>query len=342
MAELVGTAGYSQNSALKLIGLAPSVWHYRVYRRPSTTTAPVPHADRAYPNRLTDEETSEITALIDLAWQQGASVEFAHTCSWDEGIMIGSLRSWYRIAEAMPQEHRPTAPRSGTASTASTASRARREPPVVLATAPMQAWVWDITDLPSQYRSVAFKAYLVQDLFSRKIVAHRVENREVDALAAEMFETAFAIEGAPGTVHADSGAAMKSNAVKNVYTEHGVIESHSRPRVSNDNAHKESEFRTMKKRPHYPGFFTSLDHARAWVDDYVVWFNTTHRHSGIARFTPNQVHDGTWHAQHEVRSEALDAYYAKHPERFRSKPTVKTPKDLVGINLHHRNRQKTG
>ena len=50
----------------------------------------------------------------------------------------------------------------------------------------------------------------------------------------------------------------------------------------------------MKYRPNYPGVFDDLDAARAWVSAYVSWYNQHHRHSGIALFTPAEVHSGTW------------------------------------------------
>ncbi len=117
--------------------------------------------------------------------------------------------------------------------------------------------------MKSTWHRVTYKAYSIIDIFSRKIVGYRVEAREVDDLAVEMFETAIAQFGAPDHVHADSGAAMKSNALKNALEAHGVCLSHNRPYVSNDNPYSESEFRTMKYRPDYPGTFESLETARA-------------------------------------------------------------------------------
>ena len=99
---------------------------------------------------------------------------------------------------------------------------------------------------------MAFKAYCAMDIFSRKVVGSRVEEREVDDLAAEMFEIAFGEHGIPGAVHADSGAAMRSSAVADLLAAYGVTKTHNRPRVSNDNPFSKSEFRTMKYRPGYP------------------------------------------------------------------------------------------
>ncbi|QAY62867.1 transposase [Xylanimonas allomyrinae] len=134
---------------------------------------------------------------------------------------------------------------------------------------------------------MAFKAYSIIDIFSRKLVGHRVEDREADHLAVEMFTAAFAAHGAPQVVHADSGPAMRSTALADLLGPLGVTQTHNRPRVSNDNPFSESEFRTMKYRPNYPGAFDSLDQARAHVDAYVPWYNANHKHSGIALFSPD-------------------------------------------------------
>ena len=201
------------------------------------------------------------------------------------------------------------------------------------ATGPGQVWSWDITDLRSPWRGVSFKAYSIIDIYSRKLIGHRVEEREVDALAVEMFQDAFARHGVPDGVHADSGAAMRSNLLKDLLAEHGVTRTHNRPRVSNDNPFSESEFRTMKYRPNYPGIFDTLEQARAFMDNYVPWYNQNHKHSGIALFSPDEVHDGSWRHLWQHRERVQQAYYQAHPERFRDRPRTPMPAGLVGINL---------
>ena len=132
---------------------------------------------------------------------------------------------------------------------------------------------------------MAFKAYSVIDIFSRMIVGWRVEERECDDLAVEMFEAAFTGHGLPAVVHADSGPAMRSTVLKNLLAGLEIGQTHNRPRVSNDNPFSESEFRTMKYRPNYPGVFEDLNATSIWVSAYVSWYNQHHRHSGIALFT---------------------------------------------------------
>ena len=146
---------------------------------------------------------------------------------------------------------------------------------------------------------------------------------------------AIAAEGGcvPQVVHADNGAVMRSNLLNEFLTAHGIEVSHSRPRVSNDNPYIESEFRTLKNRASYPGVFASLVEASTYVAQHVHWYNHAHHHSGIALYTPAQVHDGSWKMLHARRQVSLAYYQARHPERFRGhRAPVPAPKAWAGIN----------
>ncbi len=133
---------------------------------------------------------------------------------------------------------------------------------------------------------------------------------------------------------------MKSNLLRNfLKDEHDVNLSHSRPYVSDDNPFSEAGFRTMKYRPGYPKVFTDLDAAREYIAGYVPWYNHQHKHSGIALFSPGQVHDGTWHDAWETRDATLQRYFEAHPERFRARPATPAPEDTVGINLPNKKPQ---
>ncbi|WP_006244412.1 DDE-type integrase/transposase/recombinase [Mycolicibacterium tusciae] len=309
-----------------MIDLSRSSWHYRSHPRPRVAD-PVPHKDRAYPSRIGVSDRAAIAEHILAGWLTGMSVDQSFAEMWDAGVVLASRRSWWRIAAAIEdQSARPVAPTRSN-------NKAPRSAPVLKATGPQQIWSWDITDLRSPWRGVAFKAYSIIDIYSRKIVGWRVEERECDDMAVEMFETAFTEHGPPLVVHADSGPAMRSTVLKDLLADLGIGRTHNRPHVSNDNPYSESEFRTMKYRPNYPGVFDDLDAARAWVSAYVPWYNQHHRHSGIALFTPDEVHNGTWTRQWDRRDHALQAYYDAHPERFRNRPHTNSPSPVVGINL---------
>jgi putative transposase len=65
----------------------------------------------------------------------------------------------------------------------------------------------------------------------------------------------------------------------------------------------------------------------------VPWYNANHKHSGIALFSPDEVHDGTWRDRWAQRARVQQVYYNAHPERFRRPPSTPAPAGIVGINL---------
>jgi putative transposase len=134
-------------------------------------------------------------------------------------------------------------------------------------------------------------------------------------------------------VHMDRGSAMKSDTLAQLLASLGASRSFSRPRVSDDNAFSEAQFKTMKYQPDYPGRFTGELHGRAWLQDFFGWHNEEHHHSGLALFTPADVFRGRVASVAAARQCALDVAYAEHPERFpNGPPRVALPPDFVHIN----------
>jgi len=309
-----------------MAGLSRSTWHYRYYSR-DRVADPIWHRDRAYPARISDAKDARVADRITAGWSEGVSVDHSFAPAWDDGVMVASRRSGWRIAlDKEDQSARPIVP-------ARRRNQTPRTAPVLEATGPGQVWSWDITDLRTPWRGCPFKAYSIINIYSRKLVGWRVEDREVDDLAVEMFQDAFAREGLPDAVHADSGPAMRSTVLKDLFTDLKITQTHNLPRVSNGNPFSESEFRTMKYRPNYPGTFSDIEQARAFMGWYVSWYNANHKHSGLALFSPNGVHDGTWRELWQRRDHTQQAYYQRHPERFRRRPSTPAPAGIVGINL---------
>jgi putative transposase len=208
--------------------------------------------------------------------------------------------------------------------------------PRLSATAPNEVWTWDITKLPTVRRGVYLSLYVVLDLFSRFVVAWMVSRKENSALAQLLMEQAMTrYDIAPGqlTVHQDRGAPMTAHAYLDLMASLGAKCSHSRPRVSNDNPFSESQFKTQKQQPDYPGRFDGIGHAQAWCADYYQWYNLEHHHSALAGFTPEQVFTGRYQALAAAKQAALDAQHARHPERFvNGPPLVPLPPSEVTIN----------
>ena len=97
----------------------------------------------------------------------------------------------------------------------------------------------------------------------------------------------------------------------------GIAASYSRPTVSNDNAVPESLFPTLKYWPEYPSRpLASLEAARAWVADFVAWYNEVHLHSSIRFVTPSQRHEGSDVARLAGRARVYAQALQRHPERW--------------------------
>jgi len=123
----------------------------------------------------------------------------------------------------------------------------------------------------------------------------------------------------------------------------GVATSFSRPRVSDDNPHAESLFRTMKYRPEYPrGPFESLEAARQWLDWFVSWYNDDHRHSAIRFVTPSERHEGRDVQILEQRRHVYEQARQRHPERWSGGVRNWTPVAQVVLNPNDRSRRQVG
>jgi putative transposase len=105
------------------------------------------------------------------------------------------------------------------------------------------------------------------------------------------------------------------------------------PRVSNDTPFSEALFRTCKHVPGWPprGFAT-IAAARDWVQGFVAWYNTEHRHSAIRFVTPDQRHRGEETAVLSNRHRIYEAARAAHPERRSGKTRQWTPIGSVWLN----------
>jgi transposase len=99
----------------------------------------------------------------------------------DRGLFIGSERSFYRVLHAHGQANRRGRARP---------PQEPRPVPRLRAAGPNQVWSWDITYLPTTVRGVWLYLYLVIDVWSRKVVAWDVAEREDPAIAADLVSRA--------------------------------------------------------------------------------------------------------------------------------------------------------
>ena len=119
--------------------------------------------------------------------------------------------------------------------------------------------------------------------------------------------------------------------------------SYSRPRVSNDNPFSEALFRTCKYVPTWPERgFESIEAARAWVADFVRWYNGEHRHSALRFVTPDQRHRQQDRAILNQRHAVYQAARARNPERWSRDTRCWQPVGDVWLNPERPDQKREG
>jgi putative transposase len=301
-------------AACRAAGVPQASWYRRHRASPlPERRPPVPHRDRPQPRALAPAERQ---AILD-ALHSPRFADLAPGEAWaillDEGTYLGSQSTFYRLLRAAGEtrERRRQAVHPAAVK------------PELLATAPNQVWSWDITKLHGPAKWTYYYLYVILDIHSRYVTGWMLATRESAALAEKLIADTCAKQGISRgqlTIHADRGSSMTSKPVAFLLADLGVTQSHSRPHVSNDNPFSESQFKTFKYRPDFPGRFAAIEAARAHCQVFFAWYNHDHRHSGIGLHTPADLHHGRAAAVRRARAATLTAAYAAHPERFTTSP----------------------
>ena len=281
---------------------------------------------RLSPLALSFEERNDVLDILHAERFIDKAPQEIYAALLDEKSYLCSVRTMYRILEKEGElkERRKQV------------SRPQYTKPEILATAPNEAWSWDITKLKGPVKWTYYYLYVILDIYSRYVVGWMVAHRELSALARKLIAETCAkqmIQPDQLLIHADRGSSMTSKPVALLMADLGVTKSHSRPSVSNDNPYSESQFKTMKYRPEFPERFGSIQDARAFCQTFFPWYNTEHYHLGLGLLTPEDVHYGRASRILEDRKDVLRVAYEKHPERFKGRIPIPAPlPDAVWIN----------
>jgi putative transposase len=261
------------------------------------------------PRTLPPAERQQVLAILNSSRFEDVAPRAVYATLLEEHTYHCSVRTMYRIlAESGPVRER----RNQLQRPAYTA-------PELLATGPNQVWSWDITKLRGPVKWTYYYLYVILDIYSRYVVGWVVATEESSAIAKHLIATCVEREGVNPfelILHADRGPSMTSKPVALLLSDLGVVRSHSRPYVSDDNPFSEAQFKTLKYRPGFPDRFGTVQHARAHCVDFFPWYNCEHRHSGIGLLTPHDVHHGLGAQRTTERATVLRAAFAAHPERF--------------------------
>lgn len=302
---------------------------YRRHRPPATAPtrrAPKPYEERIQPRALSPQEREQALRVLNSERFADASPAQVWATLLDEGVYLASPRTLYRILAAAGQ----------TGERRAQASHPPHVKPELLASAPNQVWTWDITKIKGPSKHSYFYLYVILDIFSRYAVGWMLAPNESGELAKELVTQTcekYGVDTSGLTVHADRGSSMTSKTLTLLLADLDIVRSHSRPRVSNDNPYSESQFKTLKYRPDFPGHFDTIAGARQFCRTFFAWYNTEHKHSGIGYLSPAAVYFGQAAQVHAARSRVLDTAYTAHPERFVNRPPVPPPLPKpAGIN----------
>jgi transposase InsO family protein len=298
----VGTA-----QACDALGI-PRATFYRKLKPPVA-----PPGRPAPPLALSDQERQAVLDLLHSERFQDEAPRQVFAVLLDEGRYHCSVRTMYRI---LKKEHGDVKERRRHV------QRPAYEKPELLATRASEVWSWDITKLLGPAKWTYFYLYVIMDIFSRYVVGWMVAHRESAVLAKKLIEETCQkqriVEGQL-TVHADRGSPMTSKCLAHLLLDLGIVKTHSRPHVSNDNPYSEAQFKTLKYCPQFPGRFGSIQDARSFCREFFTWYNQEHRHSGIGLVTPEQLHYGLAAQVVDQRRQVLKAAFEANPARFKGK-----------------------
>jgi putative transposase len=151
-----------------------------------------------------------------------------------------------------------------------------------------QLWATDITYIPMARGFVYLIA--VVDVFSRRVLSHRVSITMEADFCVEALEEALARHGKPEIFNTDQGSQFSSAAFTGVLLDHGVAISMDGKGAWRDNVFVERLWRSVKYEEVYLKAYDSVGEARASIGRYLAFYNQRRPHSSLDRRTPDEAY----------------------------------------------------
>lgn len=151
---------------------------------------------------------------------------------------------------------------------------------------PNQIWVSDIT----YFKVKSYWVYLciILDLYSRKIIGWRVSKHMSTHLVTATFKATYRDRGRPQnlTFHSDRGSQYVSKTLTGLFQQYDVKQSFSATAKPLDNAVAETFFSSFKREEAYRKDYTSEQHFRRSVEEYIRFYNEVRLHQTLNYKTP--------------------------------------------------------
>jgi putative transposase len=151
-----------------------------------------------------------------------------------------------------------------------------------------QVWATDITYIPMA-RGFVYLAAVV-DVFSRRVLAHRVSITMEADFCVEALEEALAKHGKPEIFNTDQGSQFTSVAFTRVLLNQGVSISMDGKGSWRDNVFVERIWKSVKYEEVYLKAYASVGEARSSIGRYLDFYNRERPHSSLDRRTPDEAY----------------------------------------------------
>ncbi len=153
---------------------------------------------------------------------------------------------------------------------------------------PNQVWALDTTYIPMARGFVYLTA--VMDVFSRKVLAHKVAITLEACHAREIIEQAMAEYGVPEIVNTDQGNQFTATEFTHAVLSNGCRLSMDGRGAWRDNVFVERLWRSVKYERVYLKAYDSVSAARADIAEYLDMYNAQRPHSSLKRLTPDETY----------------------------------------------------
>jgi len=151
-------------------------------------------------------------------------------------------------------------------------------------------WAMDITYVPMA-RGFVYLAAIV-DVFSRRVLSHRVSITMDAGFCVEALEEALAKHGKPEIFNTDQGSQFTSIDFTRVLLDNGVAISMDGKGAWRDNVFVERLWRSVKYEEVYLRAYDSVSEARASISRYLAFYNERRPHSSLDGRTPDEAYFG--------------------------------------------------
>jgi putative transposase len=161
---------------------------------------------------------------------------------------------------------------------------------------PNQVWSADITYVPMAQGFGYLVAIL--DVFSRKVLAHRLSNTMTTDFCVEALQEALVRHGTPEIFNTDQGAQFTDTEFTGTLKAHAIATGAERSRSISmdgkgrwvDNVFIERLWRSVKYEEVYLKAYASLTEARQALAAYFTMYNTRRPHQSLDYQTPDVVY----------------------------------------------------